>query len=93
MEHLSIVILAAVIYLFLCKVVYNGVLADPKEQFSDLAILKTCVIAVGAAGLAKYAMDKYAAVNVPWQGAVPLPPLSAGVAPLSQPRLATLVPQ
>ena len=101
MEYLGVVIVSAIIYILLCKVVYNGVLADPKEQLGDPTIFKTLMIALVAAGLAKYVMDKYMAVKLPWQEAsismstsVGAPSAPIGLQPvLASHKLSTLVPQ
>ena len=103
MEHLAVIVVSAIIFVILCKVVYNGVLADPKDKLGDATIFKTAVIALVAAGLAKYVMDKYTAVKLPWQetsiAMASTVTTAATPAPAMQPpglmghRLSSLVPQ
>lgn len=57
-----------IVYVGLCKFVYNGLLAAEDEEFSDSMIAKTLVLCLLSAFLSYYVFKYYKKVKVPGQG-------------------------
>ena len=92
-----LLVCGAVVYVGLCKVVYNGLLATEEEQFSDLMISKTLLLALVASFLSFYVFKYYKRIKIPGQGAPTLqtPTHARTDAPLlstSSRRISSLVP-
>ena len=86
----------SVVYVVLCKIAYNQLLASEEEQFSDALIAKTLVLALVSALLAHYVFQYYKRVRIPGQSAPP--PIAPAAAPVAAPlftssrRISSLVP-
>lgn len=92
-----LLVCGAVVYIGLCKVVYNGLLATEEELFSDSVIAKTLVLALVSVCVAYYVLNYYKKIKIPGYGAPVQPPPSITpnapvVTTTSSRRISSLVP-
>lgn len=83
-ECTPLVIVGSIIYVILCKVLYNTLVAGEDERMSDVIIAKTLVIAVLAALAATYLFVYYQRT--------PVHPQVLGQPPVVSRRISSLVP-
>ena len=94
-----LLVCGAIVFVGLCKVVYNGLLAAEDEQFSDSVIAKTLVLCLLSAVLSYYVFKYYKKVNIPGQSKPAFQPPSSPSTLVSSPilnttsrRISSLVP-
>lgn len=90
-----LLVCGAIVYVGLCKVVYNGLLAAEDEQFSDSMIAKTLVLCLLSTVLSYYVFKYYKKVHVPGQGKPafqPSSPVSSPILNTTSRRISSLVP-